>query len=77
MVAGKEHGKAVSWILDIGSDFPATMMNTILSWGTGCVIRENKSRLTTRAWNGYGDNEKRGMTEYFQRSKMTSALWRH
>jgi hypothetical protein len=63
IVAGAEHGKAVSWILDAGSDFPADMMNTILSWDTGCVIREDKSRQTTRAWNGYGENEKRGKAE--------------
>ncbi|OKL64070.1 hypothetical protein UA08_00780 [Talaromyces atroroseus] len=59
IVAGAEHGKAVSWILDVGSDFPADMMSTILSWNTGCIIREDKSRQTTRAWNGYGENEKR------------------
>ncbi|EED21608.1 PfkB family carbohydrate kinase (Mak32), putative [Talaromyces stipitatus ATCC 10500] len=59
IVAGKEHGKAVSWIVDTGSDFPEDMMDTILSWNTGCAIREDKDRLTTRAWNGYGENEKR------------------
>ncbi|KAE8554422.1 hypothetical protein EYB25_002961 [Talaromyces marneffei] len=59
MVAGNDHGKAVSWIVDAGSDFPPDMMSTILSWNTGCVIREDKGRLTTRAWNGYGENEKR------------------
>lgn len=60
MVAGNDHGKAVSWIVDAGSDFPPEMTNIILSWNTGCVIREDKGRLTTRAWNGYGENEKRG-----------------
>ena len=60
MVAGKDHGKAVSWIVDAGSDFPSDMMRTIFSWNTGCLIRQDKDRLTTRAWNGYGENEKRG-----------------
>lgn len=60
MVAGKQYGQAVSWIVDVGSDFPAEVMDTIQSWDTGCVIREDKGRLTTRAWNGYGANEKRG-----------------
>lgn len=64
MVAGSDHGKAVSWIVDAGSDFPPDMMNTILSWNTGCLIRENKGRLTTRAWNGYSENEKRGKIVY-------------
>jgi hypothetical protein len=60
MVAGKQHGKAVSWILDIGSDFPKDILDVVQSWGTGCAIREDQGRLTTRAWNGYGANEKRG-----------------
>lgn len=64
MVAGGDHGKAVSWIVDAGSDFPPDMMNTILSWNTGALIREDKGRLTTRAWNGYGENEKRGKIVY-------------
>lgn len=66
MVAGKEHGNAVSWIVDKGSDFPSDMMDLISSWDTGCVVREDKGRLTTRAWNGYGENEKRGKNEYLQ-----------
>lgn len=60
MVAGKQHGKAVSWILDIGSDFPNDILGVVQSWGTGCIIREDQGRLTTRAWNGYGANEQRG-----------------
>jgi hypothetical protein len=60
MVAGKQHGKAVSWILDVGSDIPRNMLDVIRSWDTGCIIRDDQSRLTTRAWNGYGPNEKRG-----------------
>lgn len=60
MVAGPEHAKAVSWILDIGSDFPPDMLNLVKTWNTGCVIRTDPARLTTRAWNGYGPNEKRG-----------------
>ncbi|KAL2006388.1 hypothetical protein VTN00DRAFT_9056 [Thermoascus crustaceus] len=59
LVAGKEHSQSVSWIVDMGSDFPPEVLGVIKSWGTRCVIREDKGRLTTRAWNGYGPNEKR------------------
>ncbi|OJJ49888.1 hypothetical protein ASPZODRAFT_22602 [Penicilliopsis zonata CBS 506.65] len=59
LVAGDEHAQAVSWIVDTGSDFPHEALDVINSWGTSCVIREDRKRLTTRAWNGYGVNEKR------------------
>lgn len=60
LVAGKKHSQAVSWIVDVGSDFPPEVLQLLKSWDTGCVFREDHSRLTTRAWNGYGLNEKRG-----------------
>ncbi|KAJ9214313.1 hypothetical protein DTO166G4_4158 [Paecilomyces variotii] len=59
MVAGREHSQSVSWIVDVGCDFPNDVLDVIRSWNTKCVIREDKGRLTTRAWNGYGPNEKR------------------
>ncbi|PGH11113.1 hypothetical protein AJ79_05058 [Helicocarpus griseus UAMH5409] len=59
MVAGREHSQSVSWIVDTGSDFPAEIRRIISSWDTACVLRESTERLTTRAWNGYGPNEKR------------------
>jgi hypothetical protein len=60
LVAGKEYSSSVSWIVDVGSDFPTETLGVIKSWNTNCVIREDPGRLTTRAWNGYGPNEKRG-----------------
>ncbi|EER40700.1 PfkB family carbohydrate kinase [Histoplasma capsulatum H143] len=59
MLAGKEHSRSVSWIVDAGSDFPPEIRHIISSWDTSCVLRESSERLTTRAWNGYGPNEKR------------------
>ncbi|EEH37179.2 PfkB family carbohydrate kinase (Mak32) [Paracoccidioides lutzii Pb01] len=59
MVAGKEHSRVVSWIVDTGSDFPDEIRRIITSWDSACVLRESAERLTTRAWNGYGPNEKR------------------
>ncbi|PKX94093.1 putative PfkB family carbohydrate kinase [Aspergillus novofumigatus IBT 16806] len=59
LVAGKEHSSSVSWIVDVGSGFPTEVLGVIKSWNTNCLIREDSGRLTTRAWNGYGPNEKR------------------
>jgi len=52
--------KRVGWIVDAGNDFPPELRQLIASWNTGCLIRETPERLTTRGWNGYGDNEHRG-----------------
>ncbi|PVI01832.1 Ribokinase-like protein [Periconia macrospinosa] len=51
--------KSVGWIVDCGSDFPSELRDTIAKWDTGVVMRETPQRLTTRGWNGYGDNEHR------------------
>ncbi|KAG0155010.1 hypothetical protein PDIDSM_583 [Penicillium digitatum] len=59
LVSGSKYARSVSWIVDVGSDFPAETLDVIRSWNTDCVIREDPSRLTTRAWNGYHPDEKR------------------
>ncbi|KAJ5578248.1 uncharacterized protein N7459_007212 [Penicillium hispanicum] len=59
LVAGSAHARSVSWIVDVGSDFPPETLAVIQSWGTECIIREDHGRLTTRAWNGYHPDEKR------------------
>jgi hypothetical protein len=61
LVAGERYARSVSWIVDVGSDFPLEFRSTIESWQTSCIFREDRARLTTRAWNGYsGENEHRG-----------------
>jgi hypothetical protein len=62
--------ETVGWIVDCGSDFPAELRTTIASWGTGCLLRETPKRLTTRGWNGYGDNDFRG--QFFERYDLIS-----
>lgn len=52
--------KSVGWIVDAGSDFPAQVKHVIDDWKTSCLIRDTPNRLTTRGWNGYGENEERG-----------------
>ncbi|KAJ6120691.1 hypothetical protein N7523_004971 [Penicillium sp. IBT 18751x] len=59
LVAGAPYARSVSWIVDVGSDFPPETLAVIKSWKTSCVIREDPQRLTTRAWNGYHPDEKR------------------
>ncbi|KAK2750392.1 hypothetical protein FQN57_003872 [Myotisia sp. PD_48] len=59
IVAGQENSHRVGWVVDTGSDFPSHIRDQISSWNTHCLLRENVDRLTTRAWNGYGANEKR------------------
>ncbi|KAH6629531.1 Ribokinase-like protein [Boeremia exigua] len=51
--------RSVGWIVDCGSDFPAELRDYIASWESGALVRETPDRLTTRGWNGYGDNEHR------------------
>lgn len=64
LVTGAENSNSVGWIVDIGSDFPVEFRQTIESWRTDCLFREDSSRLTTRAWNGYGSEEHRGWHNY-------------
>ena len=64
LVAGSMHARSVSWIVDVGSDFPPQALAVIQSWGTDCLIREDLGRRTTRAWNGYDPNEKRGQSNH-------------
>lgn len=51
--------KRVGWIVDVGNDFPQSIMSEIKSWDTGLLLRDTPNRLTTRAWNFYGANEER------------------
>lgn len=55
--------KTVSWIVDCGSDFPPKLRQAIAQWDTNCLLRETPERLTTRGWNGYGENEHRGVCQ--------------
>lgn len=57
--AGKKNAAEIGWIVDAGSDFPASVESEITSWDTGLVMRRDASRLTTRGWNSYGDNDLR------------------
>lgn len=49
--------ESVSWIVDTGTDFPPSCIAAINSWRTNCIFRNDPTRLTTRAWNGYGPGD--------------------
>lgn len=61
LFAAPQRSRAVGWIVDCGSDFPAELRETIDRWETGVVMRQTPHRLTTRGWNGYGEHEHRGI----------------
>lgn len=59
-LAVNHQSQRVAWIVDIGSDFPTTPLETIKSWQTSAILRHDETRLTTRGWNsiapsGYRD----------------------
>lgn len=51
--------RRAAFIVDVGSDFPQPVMDQLEKYNFGTVFRTDKSRLTTRGWNMYGDNENR------------------
>lgn len=60
VIATKKYSDKVGFIVDKGSDFPVEIEKYLNDWHIGIVWRSDPSRLTTRGWNMYGDNELRG-----------------
>ncbi|SCU91250.1 LAME_0E11804g1_1 [Lachancea meyersii CBS 8951] len=67
--------KKLKWIVDRGSDFPDFVTGQIDTWQTGAVYRDNKSRLTTRAWNLYGDNDLRQFKYLSEKKRIDVEDW--
>lgn len=44
-------------IIDEGSDFPESAREKLNKWNSGIVFRKDTSRLTTRGWNNYKEND--------------------
>lgn len=53
--------KGVGWIVDSGSDFPESIRKDLFALDTTMIFRKDDSRLTTRGWNGYTENDYRGV----------------
>ncbi|KAK0365444.1 hypothetical protein LTR02_009656 [Friedmanniomyces endolithicus] len=62
--------KTVGWIIDAGTDFPAAVHSQIESWQTSALIRPREA-LTTRGWNGYGENESRAFRYLTEKKRLT------
>ncbi|ODV97210.1 hypothetical protein PACTADRAFT_48959 [Pachysolen tannophilus NRRL Y-2460] len=57
VILSSKHSGEVGMIIDYGTDCPDKIKEEVAGWGIDAIIRENESRLTTRGWNMYGDNE--------------------
>ncbi|KAK9468500.1 Ribokinase-like protein [Lipomyces arxii] len=64
--------KGVGWIVDAGSDFPEAIKKELFSLQTTMIFREDPSRLTTRGWNGYTENETRAFKYTTPKKRITS-----
>ncbi|KAJ9155038.1 Carbohydrate kinase MAK32 protein [Pleurostoma richardsiae] len=65
--------RTVGWVVDQGSDFPPAITTLVDSWETSVLVRRDRSRLTTRGWNGYVDASERRAFRYTTPKKRLTA----
>lgn len=70
-----ELSRQLRWIVDRGSDFPSSAADILESWKTGVVFRDDSSRLTTRAWNLYGENDLRQFKYLTEKKRIDVGDW--
>lgn len=63
--------KSVGWIIDAGTDFPDELRSLVSSWDTGVLIQP-RNALTTRGWNGYGENDHRAFKYLTEKKRLTA-----
>ena len=63
--------KTVGWIIDAGTDFPDELKTLVSSWNTG-VLLQPRNALTTRGWNGYGENDHRAFKYLTEKKRLTA-----
>ena len=63
--------RSVGWIIDTGTDFPEDVHSLISSWNTHSIMRPREG-LTTRGWNGYGENESRSFRYLTEKKRITA-----
>lgn len=63
--------KSVGWIIDAGTDFPEELRTIVSSWNTGALIQP-RNALTTRGWNGYGENDHRAFKYLTEKKRLTA-----
>ncbi|KAF2765389.1 Ribokinase-like protein [Teratosphaeria nubilosa] len=66
-----QQSKSIGWIVDTGTDFPPDLIDLIASWQTGALTRP-RDALTTRGWNGYGENEHRAFKYLTEKKRLTA-----
>lgn len=57
IIAGARYADKVGGVIDMGTDFPASVATELQSWHTSIVFRKNPERLTTRGVNYYDEND--------------------
>lgn len=77
MVLGPSRSKECAWIVDIGNDCPADILNELKSWNSGAVFRYDNSRKCTRGWNGYGLNDLRSFKYLTPKKRITMTDFEH
>ncbi|KAK6441733.1 hypothetical protein LTR95_002041 [Oleoguttula sp. CCFEE 5521] len=63
--------RSIGWIVDTGTDFPPELREIIASWQTGVLLRP-RDALTTRGWNGYGENDHRAFKYLTEKKRLTA-----
>jgi len=63
--------KSVGWIIDAGTDFPDELRDLVSSWNTGALFQP-RNALTTRGWNGYGENDHRAFKYLTEKKRLTA-----
>lgn len=61
----------MGWIVDAGTDFPASLRTTIDTWRTSALFRP-RDASTTRGWNGYGANDHRSFKYLTEKKRLTA-----
>ncbi|SCU99125.1 LADA_0H17700g1_1 [Lachancea dasiensis] len=70
-----ETSKHLKWVVDRGSDFPESISDQIKTWKSGVVFRDDTTRLTTRAWNLYGENDFRQFKYLSEKKRIDVQDW--
>jgi sugar/nucleoside kinase (ribokinase family) len=63
--------KSVGWIIDAGTDFLDELRIMASSWDTGVLVQP-RNALTTRGWNGYGENDHRAFMYLTEKKRLTA-----
>ncbi|RVD89742.1 uncharacterized protein DFL_000735 [Arthrobotrys flagrans] len=66
-----ELSRTLSWIVDVGNDFPDEIKHELERWDTSLILRNTPERKTTRGWNSYGPADFRSFKYLTPRLRLT------